>query len=84
MEAWSPPDQGMHQREYSESELEDQFSNMDESVEERSPPRNPFIDLESVRVAHDHLLARSRKGDERGAFASIGASGKIWAIVTCG
>ena len=48
MEAWSPPDPGMHQREYSDFELEDQFSNMDESVEERSPPRNPFIDDEAV------------------------------------
>ena len=51
MEAWSPPDPGMHQREYSDSELEDQFSNMDESVEERSPPRNPFIDDEAVEAS---------------------------------
>ena len=36
MEAWSPPDPGMHQREYSDSELEDHFSNMEESVEEPS------------------------------------------------
>ena len=51
MEAWSPPDPGMHQREYSDSELEDQFSNMDECVEERSPPRNPFIDDEAVEAS---------------------------------
>ena len=51
MEAWSPPDPGMHQREYSDSELEDQFSNMDESVEERSPPRNPFIDDEAEEAS---------------------------------
>ena len=31
LETWSPPDPGMHQREYSDSELEDHFSNMDES-----------------------------------------------------
>ena len=51
MEAWSLPDQDMHQREYSCSELEDDFSNMDESIEERSPPRNPFIDDEAADVS---------------------------------
>ena len=45
MEAWSPPDPDMHQREYGDSELEDQFSNMDESVEERSPPRNLLLTM---------------------------------------
>ena len=51
MEAWSPPDPGMHQREYSDSELEDQFSSTDESVEERSPPRITFIDDEAVEAS---------------------------------
>ena len=46
MEAWSPPDPGFNRSEYSESELEDDIANLDESFEEQSPPRNPFIDDE--------------------------------------
>ena len=51
VEAWSPPDPSMHQTEDSDSELEDQFSYLDQSVEERSPSRNPFIDDEAVEAS---------------------------------
>ena len=49
MEAWSPPDLGFNQREYSDSELED-FVSLDESFVEQSPPRNLFIDDEAVET----------------------------------
>ena len=47
MEAWSPPDPRFNQREYSESEIEEDICNLDESCEEGIPPRNPFIDDEA-------------------------------------
>ena len=51
MEAWSSPDPGFNQREYSESEMEDAIANLDEeSFEEQSPPRNPFIDDEAAET----------------------------------
>ena len=46
MESWSPPDPAINQREYSEYEIEEDAANMDESCEEASLPRNPFIDDE--------------------------------------
>ena len=49
MEAWSPRDPGFNQREYSESEMEDDVANLDE-FEEQSPPRNPFIDDEAAET----------------------------------
>ena len=49
MEAWSPPDLGFNQREYSDSELED-VVNLDASFKEQSPPRNPFIDDEAAEA----------------------------------
>ena len=48
-EAWSPPDLGFNQREYSDSELAD-VVNLDESFVEQSPPRNPFIDDEAAET----------------------------------
>ena len=53
MEAWSPPDPGFNQREYSESEMEDDIANLDESFEEQSPPRNPFIDDEAAETTDE-------------------------------
>ena len=50
MDAWSPPDLGFNQREYSDSELED-VVNLDESFVEQSPPRNPFIDDEAAEAS---------------------------------
>ena len=50
MEAWSPPDLGFNQREYSDSELEG-VVNLDESSVEQSPPRNPFIDDEAAEAS---------------------------------
>ena len=50
MEAWSPPGPGFNQMEYSESEMEDDIANLDESFEEQSPPRNPFIDDEAAET----------------------------------
>ena len=50
MEAWSPPDLGFNQREYSDSELED-VVNLDESFVEQSLPRNPFIDDEAAEAS---------------------------------
>ena len=44
MAAWSPPDPGFNEREYSKSEMEDDIANLDESFEEQGPPRNPFND----------------------------------------
>ena len=49
MEALSPRDPGMNQREYSGSELEDDYGNMVESVEERN--------LQEIRL----LTMRRRK-----------------------
>ena len=51
METWSPPDRGFNQRKYSESEMEDDIANLDESFEEQSPPRNPFIDDEAAETS---------------------------------
>ena len=50
MEAWSPPDLGFNQREYSDSELED-VVNLDESFVEQSLPRIPFIDDEAAEAS---------------------------------
>ena len=50
MKAWSPPYPGMHQREYSDSELDGE-TNLDETRGEQSPPRNPFIDDEVTEVS---------------------------------
>ena len=47
MEEWSPPDPRFNQRENSESEIEEDIANLDESCEEAKPPRNPFIDDEA-------------------------------------
>ena len=47
--AWSPPDLGFNQREYSDSELED-VVNLDESFVEQSPPRHPFIEDEAAET----------------------------------
>ena len=47
MEACSPPDPGFNQKEYCESEIEEDIANLDESCEDASPPRNPFIDDEA-------------------------------------
>ena len=38
MDAWSPPDPGLNQKEYNESEIEEDIANLDESCEEASPP----------------------------------------------
>ena len=46
----SPHDPGMHQRDYSDSEVEDKNDHLDES-EMRSPGRLPFIDDETVEVS---------------------------------
>ena len=54
MEAWSPPDPGMHQRKYNDSELEGE-TNFDETRDEQSPPRNLFIDDEATEVSDDQL-----------------------------
>ena len=44
MAAWSPLDAGVNQMKDSESEMEDDNANLDESFEEQSPPRTPFTD----------------------------------------
>ena len=46
----SPHDPGMHQRDYSDSEVEDKNDHSDES-EMRSPGRLSFIDDETVEVS---------------------------------
>ena len=53
MEAWSPPEPGFNQRENSESVIEDDIAKLDESFEEQSPPRNPFIDDEAAETADE-------------------------------
>ena len=62
MEAWSPPDPGMHQREYSDSELEGE-TNLDETREEQSPPRNPFIDDEATEESDGQLEGKEDESD---------------------
>ena len=42
MEEWSPPDPGLYQRSYSDSELEE-VVDLDASFQEQSPERNPFV-----------------------------------------
>ena len=49
MEAWSPPDPGFNQREYSDSGLDNNIIS-DENNEEQSPQRNPFIDDEAAEA----------------------------------
>ena len=51
MEAWSPPDPGIYQRDYSDSDLEEGEADLDKSREEQSPPRNPFIDDEAAETS---------------------------------
>ena len=53
MEAWSPPDPGFNQREYSESEMEDDIANLDETFEEQRPQHNPFIDDEAAETTDE-------------------------------
>ena len=50
MEAWSPPEPGFNQREYSESDIAKDFANLIESCEQARPPRNPFIDDEAEEI----------------------------------
>ena len=63
MEEWSPPDPGFNQREYSDSELEEDESNLNDIPEEQSPPRNPFIDDEA-EVAWDAEGETAQPEDE--------------------
>ena len=62
MEAWSPPDLGFNQREYSDSELKD-FVNLDESLVEQSPPRNPFIDDEASETEGEPVQEDEQESD---------------------
>ena len=55
MEAWSPPDSGMLQREYSDSELEEGETNLNEILDEQSPPRNPIVDDVATEVSYGQL-----------------------------
>ena len=55
MEEWSPPDPGLYQRTYSDSELEEGVVDLDAEVEEQSPERNPFIIDEATEAEEEEV-----------------------------
>ena len=55
MEAWSPPDPGMHQSGYSDPELEKDEVNLDETSC-RSLQEDPFFHDEAVQTSRKHQM----------------------------
>ena len=51
----SPPDPGFHQRQYTEEELNQDLVDFDDTTEEPSQPRNPFIDDEAEDEVQEEM-----------------------------
>ena len=63
---WSPPDTGLHQRSYSDEEVDNYLAEMDQSDDEESlASRNPFIDDEAVDVDLENLISPSCDEERR-------------------
>ena len=65
---WSPPDPGLHQRSYSEEELNDYLADLDQSDDEQSlASRNPFIDDEAEDVDLESFILSCDNDERRGS-----------------
>ena len=59
METWSPPDSGFEEKNYSDSELEENIANSDDAREDLAPLRNPSIADETQESNDEAQLAKS-------------------------
>ena len=63
---WSPPDSGLHQRSYSEKEL-NYLADMDQTDDEQSlASRNLFIDDEAEDVDLESFILSCQDDEKRG------------------
>ena len=65
---WSPADPGLHQRSYSEEELNNYLADLDQSDDDHSPTRqNPFIDDEAEDVDLESFILSCDDDERRGS-----------------